>query len=33
MNNFKKAGIQHNSGMSLGDMLIAKKQLALEEWN
>ena len=28
MNNFKKAGIQHNSGMSLGDMLIAKRQLA-----
>tara|TARA_R100000781_G_scaffold112732_1_gene80261 strand:- start:252 stop:683 length:432 start_codon:yes stop_codon:yes gene_type:complete len=28
MKNLKTAGIQHNSGMSLGDMLRAKKQLA-----
>ena len=28
MSNLKTAGIQHKSGMSLGDMLRAKKQLA-----
>ena len=28
MRNLKTAGIQHNSGMSLGDVLKAKKQLA-----